>query len=86
MWRHWAPPLERSKLATISFCGKADMLCCSTFIYIIVYNKDVLYTKSRITDYLYKFYYNTEDIPDDNTKIDMYINGNFIRRYIKDTQ
>lgn len=20
MWRHWAPPLERSKLATISFC------------------------------------------------------------------
>ncbi|XP_063401010.1 vesicular glutamate transporter 1-like isoform X1 [Mytilus trossulus] len=21
MWRHWAPPLERSKLATISFCG-----------------------------------------------------------------
>ncbi|XP_069132032.1 vesicular glutamate transporter 1-like isoform X1 [Argopecten irradians] len=21
IWRHWAPPLERSKLATISFCG-----------------------------------------------------------------
>ncbi|XP_076471206.1 vesicular glutamate transporter 1-like [Babylonia areolata] len=21
MWRHWAPPLERSQLATISFCG-----------------------------------------------------------------
>ena len=22
IWRHWAPPLERSRLATISFCGK----------------------------------------------------------------
>lgn len=21
IWRHWAPPLERSRLATISFCG-----------------------------------------------------------------
>ncbi|KAI8783498.1 vesicular glutamate transporter 2, partial [Biomphalaria glabrata] len=21
IWRHWAPPLERSMLATISFCG-----------------------------------------------------------------
>jgi ACS family sodium-dependent inorganic phosphate cotransporter-like MFS transporter 6/7/8 len=21
IWRHWAPPLERSRLATIAFCG-----------------------------------------------------------------
>jgi len=21
IWRHWAPPLERSRLATMSFCG-----------------------------------------------------------------
>ena len=21
MWRHWAPPLERSRLATLAFCG-----------------------------------------------------------------
>ena len=44
------------------------MICCSTFIYIIVHNKDILYTKSRITDYLYKFYYNTEDIRDYKNK------------------
>ena len=23
IWRHWAPPLERSRLATLSFCGKS---------------------------------------------------------------
>lgn len=22
MWRHWAPPMERSRLATLAFCGK----------------------------------------------------------------
>ena len=22
IWRHWAPPLERSRLATITFCGE----------------------------------------------------------------
>lgn len=22
IWRYWAPPLERSRLATLSFCGK----------------------------------------------------------------
>lgn len=24
IWSKWAPPLERSRLATISFCGKQD--------------------------------------------------------------
>jgi len=24
IWRHWAPPLERSRLATMSFCGNCS--------------------------------------------------------------
>ena len=29
IWRHWAPPLERSKLATISFCGTSRHCVCA---------------------------------------------------------
>lgn len=27
IWSKWAPPLERSRLATISFCGIRDHRC-----------------------------------------------------------
>jgi len=28
IWRHWAPPIERSRLATLAFCGMLQ-LCSS---------------------------------------------------------
>lgn len=35
IWRHWAPPLERSKLATISFCGEHRLSSSSSFCLLI---------------------------------------------------
>ena len=31
IWRHWAPPLERSRLATMSFCGMCECLFLRVF-------------------------------------------------------
>ena len=44
IWRHWAPPLERSRLATMSFCGTSAFFLFF-FIYLLKTENAKVHTK-----------------------------------------